>query len=212
MPARPEHLPRRSLVATAIRLSILTVGWNLVAGGVALGASLAGGSLALGGFGLNALIDLSASVVLVWRFWKDADDPQAAATLEDRAEVAIAAAMLAVATYLAVQASHSLATRSHPASSAVGLGVTVASLVLLPWLAHAKLRVARRLSSRALRADAILTGASATLAGLTLAALVAYAVYAWWWTDAAAALVIAAALLVEVTRAARVIRSGRLAD
>lgn len=212
MPARSEHLPRRSLIATAIRLSALTIAWNLLAGGLALGVSLAGGSLALAGFGLNALIDLSASAVLVWRFWKEADDPRAAATLERRAELAIAAAMLAVAMYLTAQAAHSLATTSHPVTSAVGLGVTVASLALLPWLSHAKLRVARSLPSRALRADAILTGASATLAALTLAALLANAVYEWWWTDAVAALVIAVTLLAEVTRAASGILSGRLAD
>ena len=76
-----------------------------MAGGLALGVSLVGGGLSLGGFGLNAIIDLSASVVLVWRFWKDADDPEAAAALERRAELAIAAAMLGVATYLTAQAS-----------------------------------------------------------------------------------------------------------
>lgn len=212
MPARSEHLPRRSLIASAIRLSLFTIGWNLVAGGLALGVSLVGGGLSLGGFGLNAIIDLSASVVLVWRFWKDADDPEAAAALERRAELAIAAAMLGVATYLTAQASHSLATTSHPRTSAIGLGVTVASLALLPWLAHAKLRVAQRLPSRALRADAILTGASATLAGLTLAALLANAIGSWWWADAAAALVIAAVLLIEVTRAGSAILKGRLTD
>lgn len=212
MPARSEHLPRRSLVATAIRLSLLTIAWNLLAGGLALGVSVAGGSLALGGFGLNALIDLSASAVLVWRFWKDADDPTAAARLERRAELAIAVAMLAVAMYLTAQAAHSLATTSHPATSAVGLSVALASLALLPWLSHAKLQVARSLPSRALRADGILTGASAALAALTLAALLANAVYGWWWADAAAALVIAATLLIEVTRAANAILTGRLAD
>jgi divalent metal cation (Fe/Co/Zn/Cd) transporter len=189
---------------------VLTIGWNLVAGGLALGASLAAGSLSLGGFGLNTLIDMSASAVLVWRFWKDADEPIAAAKLERRAEVAIGVAMLGVAIFLTAQAVHSLRTGSHPETSPVGLGVTIASLALLPWLSHAKAQVARWLPSRALRADAILTGASAALAALTLAALLANAVFDWWWADATAALVIAAVLAVEVTRAARaILRSGQ---
>jgi divalent metal cation (Fe/Co/Zn/Cd) transporter len=205
MTRRQLPATRRPLIVSAIRLSIATIAWNLLAGGVALGAWLITGSLALGGFGLNTLIDMSASVVLVWRFWKDADDPKAAAKLEHRAEVAIALAMLGVAAFLAVQASHSIASQTHPDTSAAGVAVTVASLLLLPWLAHAKAQVARRIPSRALRADAILTGASAALAALTLAALVASTAFGWWWADAAAALAIALVLAVEVVRAARVI-------
>jgi divalent metal cation (Fe/Co/Zn/Cd) transporter len=191
---------------------MLTIGWNLVAGGLALGASLVAGSLSLGGFGLNALIDMSASAVLVWRFWVDADDPEAGARLERRAEVAIGVAMLGVAIFLTAEATHSLSSESHPDTSAVGLGVTIASLALLPWLSHAKGRVARALPSRALRADAILTGASAALAALTLAALLADATLDWWWADAAAALMIAAVLVVEVIRAARTILRTRQAE
>jgi len=204
----PEHSPshsRRSLTSSAIRLSVLTIVWNAVAAGLALVAALSAGSLSLGGFGLNTLIDTSASVVLVWRFWKDADDPAAAARLERRAEIAIGIAMLGVATYLVVQGLHAVATGTHPDTSAVGLGVTIASVVALPWLSHAKRRIAFGLASRALRADAILTGASAALAALTLLALAVNSVFGWWWADATAALLIAAVLVVEVMRAARAI-------
>ena len=205
MPELPSLSPRHSLISSAVRLSVLTIAWNLLAGGLALGASLITGSLSLGGFGLNTLIDMSASVVLVWRFSKDANDPSAAARLERRAEIAIGVAMLAVAAYLTAQGLHALVAGSHPETSTVGIAVTIASLALLPWLASAKARVALRLPSRALRADAILTGASAALAALTLAALVANSALGWWWADAAAALMIAAGLVFEVARAARTI-------
>ena len=207
MPERSPFPPlsRQSLISSAIWLSVLTIAWNLLAGGLALGASLITGSLSLGGFGLNTLIDMSASAVLVWRFWKDADDPEAAARLERRAEIAIGVAMLGVAIYLIAQSLHALMTSSQPETSTLGVGVTIASLVLLPWLSHRKAGVAVRLPSRALRADAILTGASAALAALTLAALVANSTLGWWWADATAALIIAAALVSEVARAARVI-------
>ncbi|HZO63095.1 MAG TPA: cation transporter [Gaiellaceae bacterium] len=212
MPALPPPLPHRSPVRSAIRLSLLTIAWNLVAGCLALAAALTAGSLSLGGFGLNTVIDLSASVILVWRFWKDAADPRAAAILERRAERAIAVAMLGVVVFLAVQGLHSLTSGSHPETSAVGLGVTIASVVLLPWLSHAKAQVAARIPSRALRADAILTGASAALAALTLAAILANSLAGWWWADAAAALTIAAVLVVEVARAAAAIVRGRPSD
>ncbi|HEY2327799.1 MAG TPA: cation transporter [Gaiellaceae bacterium] len=193
----------RPLITTAIRLSAVTIGWNVAAAGLAIGAWVISGNLALGGFGLNAVIDSSASVVLIWRFSKDRDNPSAAARLERRAEIAISYAMFGVATFLVVEALHAITAHSHPDSSVVGLGVTIASLLFLPWLSRAKARVARDIPSRALRADAILTGASAALAALTLGALAADSAFGWWWADAAAALAIAMVLAAEVLRSAK---------
>jgi divalent metal cation (Fe/Co/Zn/Cd) transporter len=76
----------------------------------------------------------------------------------------------------------------------------VASLLVLPALGIAKLRVARELRSRALRADSLLTLFGAALAGVTCAALALERFEGWWWADAAGALLIAALLLGEATR------------
>jgi divalent metal cation (Fe/Co/Zn/Cd) transporter len=209
MRASVETRSRISLVVAAVRLSSFTVVWNVVTGGLALAASVIVGGLSLGGFGLNTLIDTTASVVLVVRFTKEASNPLAADRLETRAEVAIGLAMFGVAAYLTVQGIHALVNGAHPTTSRVGIGVTVASLIVLPVLARAKMSVASRLQSRALRGDAILTAASAVLAGLTLAALLVNSLWNWWWADAIAALVIAAALGLEATRAFTESRRGR---
>jgi divalent metal cation (Fe/Co/Zn/Cd) transporter len=193
--------PRIVLVASAIRLSFLTIGWNLLAGVSTLAASVSSGSLSLGGFGLNTLIDTVASGALVWRFKKEATDEEAAERLERRAQTAIGLAMYAAALYLTAQGVHTLMVDAHPENSIVGLVIIGLSLILLPRLARTKARVASRLRSRALRGDAILTAASAGLALLTLAALVANTSLGWWWADAGAALVIAAALGTEASRA-----------
>ena len=193
--------PRIVLVASAIRLSFLTIGWNLLAGVSTLAASVTSGSLSLGGFGLNTLIDTAASVALVWRFKKEASDESAAERLERRAETAIGLAMGAAALYLTAQGVHSLVVGANPKTSIVGLVIIGLSLILLPGLAYTKARVASLLRSRALRGDAILTAASAGLALLTLAALVANTSLGWWWADAGAALLIAAALGTEASRA-----------
>jgi divalent metal cation (Fe/Co/Zn/Cd) transporter len=197
---------RIALVASAIRLSLLTIAWNLVAGTVTLAASVTSGSLSLGGFGLNTLIDTCASVALVWRFKKEAHDASAAERLERRAETAIGLAMYAAALYLLGQGVHALVVGTHPATSVVGMVVSGLSLVLLPGLAYTKARLASMLGSRALRGDAILTAASAGLALLTLGALILDSALGWWWADAGAALVIATALGTEASRA---IREGR---
>ena len=163
---------------------------------------LSTGSLALAGFALNALLDSSASVVLVWRFRKERTDLVAAEHLERRAQTWVIIAMLLVATYVGVEAVRALVEGSHPESSAFGFGIAAISLVVLPVLGVMKLRVAGSLGSPALRGDAVLTLAAAALAAITLVALLANSALDWWWADPAAALLIAVALAAEATRVA----------
>jgi divalent metal cation (Fe/Co/Zn/Cd) transporter len=194
--------PREAALAVAIRLSFVTIAWNVVGGTIAVASAIVYDSLSLAAFGLSMLIDTGASVALVWRFRREERDPEGADRVEARAEVAIGIAMACAALYLFGQSAHSLWHGSHPGTAPPGIVVSVASLLFLPWLARAKWRVAAELGSNALRGDSLLTAASATLAGLTLAALLLYSALGWWWADAVAAAVIAGALLFEATRAA----------
>ncbi len=105
---------RHSLLASALRLSYVTIVWNGVVGAIALVIGLTTGSLALAGFALNALLDSSASVLLVWRFRKERSDPVAAEHLERRAQTWVIAAMFAVAIYVGFEAVRALVNGSHP--------------------------------------------------------------------------------------------------
>jgi divalent metal cation (Fe/Co/Zn/Cd) transporter len=193
---------RAKLLTSALRLSYFTIAWNGVVGAAALVVSVLDVSLALAGFGLNALLDSCASVVLVWRFRKEQRDPAAADRLERRAQSWIVLAMLAVAFYVGLQAVRALIGRSHPETSALGLILAAGSLLVLPWLGRMKLQVASRLPSLALRGDGILSVAAAALAAITLATLLMNSALGWWWADAVAALLIATALVAEASRVA----------
>lgn len=193
---------RNALVDSALRLSFATIAWNGAVGAAALVVSVLDGSLALAGFALTALLDSSASVVLVWRFRTERHDPVAAERLERRAQALVVVTMLVVALYVGVQAVRALVHGSHPQASAFGVILAGASLVVLPWLGRRKLRVAIRLASEALRGDGVLTIASAALAAVALAALLLNAAFDWWWADPTAALLIATALAIEATRIA----------
>jgi divalent metal cation (Fe/Co/Zn/Cd) transporter len=193
---------RRSLVASALRLSYFTVAWNGLIGTAALVIGLTTGSLALAGFALNALLDSSASVVLVWRFRRERSDPVAAERLERRAQTWIIAAMLVVALFVGFEAGRALIDGSHPESSASGFGIATISLLVLPPLGRMKLRLAGHLGSPALRGDGILTLAAAALAAITLVALLVNSAFEWWWADPVAALLIAGALATEGVRVA----------
>jgi divalent metal cation (Fe/Co/Zn/Cd) transporter len=189
-------------VESALVLSIATIGWNTLVGAAALGAALASGSPALAALALNALLDSSASAVLVWRFRRERDDPAAAAHLERRAVGWIALAMAIVALYVGVQAVRVVVESSHPETSTLGVVLAALSLAVLPWLGSRKLVVAARLESRALRGDGVLTLAAAALAGIALVALLLNSSFGWWWADPIAALVIAAILALEAVRIA----------
>jgi divalent metal cation (Fe/Co/Zn/Cd) transporter len=197
-----ERPARAELVTSALRLSQFTIAWNGVIGVAALVVSSITGSLALAGFALNALLDSSASGVLVWRFHRERTDPDGVEHFERRAQAFIWIAMLAVAAYVGFEATRALLNASHADESALGTGLAAVSLLVLPWLARLKLQVAAALPSRALRGDAILTLAAAALAAITLVALALTAGLGWWWADPVAALIIAAALATEAVRIA----------
>jgi divalent metal cation (Fe/Co/Zn/Cd) transporter len=191
---------RTAFVASALRLSYFTIAWNGVIGSAALVVSTMTDSLALAGFALNALLDSSASAILVWRFRRERSDPATAQHLERRAQAFVAIAMLIVALYIGLEAIQAFIDGSHADESALGIILAIISLLVLPWLGRRKLRVASALPSRALSGDGVLTMAGAALAAITLVALLLTSALGWWWADPLAALIIALALAVEATR------------
>jgi divalent metal cation (Fe/Co/Zn/Cd) transporter len=191
MNTRETHLGR------ALRLSALSIVWSGIVGSIATYAALASGSLSLLGFGVDAVIDSVASMVLIWRFRAETRNPERAARVEHMAERAVGLALIALALYLALSAIRSLASQTHPESSLLGLVLLLASAVVLPPLALAKYRVAGQLLSGALRLDSILTAVAAVLAAISLASLASSEAFGFWWADAIGALVVAGIIVRE---------------
>ncbi len=176
-------------------LCALTVAWNTIVGGGAVATAVATGSLALIGFGLNGVVDSSASAVLVWRFRAEESGHAERAERAEWLALRLAGiAFVVIALYLGVQATRSLTTGSRSQTTAFGLVEAGASVALLPVLAWGKYTLARRLNSRALRADSLLTWSGVALSSAALVALVLRRALGWWWVDPVAALAIAAFL------------------
>jgi divalent metal cation (Fe/Co/Zn/Cd) transporter len=184
-----------SNVIRARRLSMLTVAWNTVVGGAAVATAVSTGSLSLIGFGINAVVDSSVSVLLVWRFHaEDRGHVERAERAEARAEHLAGIAFVLVAMYLAIQSTRSLLDSGASQSTGFGIAEAAASLLVLPFLARAKYVLAMRIGSRALRADSLLTASGVALSAVALAALVVHAALGWSWADPVGALAIAAIL------------------
>jgi divalent metal cation (Fe/Co/Zn/Cd) transporter len=202
-----RHLDRDALLRRGLLLSILSIVISAVVGGTGVIVALTSGSLSLLGFGFDAAIDSAASVALVWRFMIEGRAPHRAERVERIAEGIVGAVLISLGAYLAVSAIRALTAQEHPEPTLPGTAILIVSLVILPPLAVAKYRTARRLESGALRADSILTGIAALLAAIGLVSLGLSEVLGLTWADSAGALVVAAIVLREGLGSVRAMRN-----
>lgn len=179
---------RQSLVRRGLLLNYATLGYNSLEGLIAIAAGLAAGSIALLGFGLDSLIEVSASLAAIWRLYRDRDQPGRAQAEQVTLRI-IGALFLALAVYVTADAIRALFARSAPGESIVGIVLAALSLAVMPLLARAKRRVALAMGSAALAAEARQTVFCTYLSAILLAGLLLNATVGWWWADPAAALV-----------------------
>lgn len=175
---------RGLLLRRGLRLEYATLGWNLIGLGVLAIAALGSGSPALAGFGLDSLIEVFASLVVVWQL-KGVHKAR-----EGRAMRLIGVAFAALAAYLLVQLVLVFFTGVRPATSGLGILWTALTSVVMLGLAWGKIRTGHALGNPVLRAEGKVTLVDAYLAGAVLAGLVLNALLGWWWADPLAGAVI----------------------
>lgn len=169
-------------------LTWMTIGYNSIEAVVALLAGARAGSVALVGFGLDSVIEVSASGGALWRLRHDAD-PRTRERAERSALRIIGVSFLALAAWVAYDAARALLAREAPHVSPIGIALASLSVVVMPLLARAKRRVAAQLASSALTAEARQTDICMYLSIMLLAGLALNAWLGWWWADPVAALV-----------------------
>ena len=183
---------RPRLLARALRLEYLTVGWNIIEGIVAIGAAMASGSVALLGFGIDSFVESASGSVMIWRLLAerhaDEDDEERIEHAERRAQKLVAASLILLAAYIAWDSVTSILAGERPEPSLVGIVLAIASLSVMWWLAQQKRRVGVALGSRAMAADAFQTDACFWLSLFLLVGIGANAILGWWWADPVAAL------------------------
>jgi divalent metal cation (Fe/Co/Zn/Cd) transporter len=178
---------RAALVRRGLRLNYLTIAYNSLEAIVSVIAGLLAGSVALVGFGVDSVIEVTASAAAQWRLRADVD-PRRREHVERITVHLIGWSFLALAAYVVYDSAMTLWLQERPAPSVAGIVILTLSVVVMPLLARAKRQVARRLSSRALEADAAQTSLCAYLSIIALAGVVMNAAFGWWWADPLAAL------------------------
>lgn len=169
-------------MSTALLLEWLTLGWMIVEAAVALAAGVAAHSLVLEAFGADSVIELLSAAVLVWRLRLELKTgtsfPEA---IEHRAGRLAGGLLFALTTYIAAGALYGLWTHRGQEFSLAGVLVTGAAVPMMYFLAKNKMRVAERIGSHALRADAAESIACGYLSVAVLVALIAQLLVGAWW-------------------------------
>ncbi len=182
------------LAARVRLLSWLSLAWMTVEGAVALAAGIAASSIALVGFGLDSVIEGAASVIVVWRFTGSRTFSHAA---ETRAQKLVAIQFFVLAPYVGVESIRALIGGEHAATSWVGIGLAVGSIIFMPLLGIAKTRLADQLGSAATKGEGRQNMLCAYLAAALLVGLLGNALVGAWWLDPGVGLLIAAVAVKE---------------
>jgi divalent metal cation (Fe/Co/Zn/Cd) transporter len=185
------------LNARALRLSYFTVGYNLLEGLASVLAGGAAGSVALVGFGLDGFVESLSGMIMVGRFGGGAD----AERRERRAVRLVGWTFFVLGAYVLADAARKLWLGERPQASAIGIAITVISLLVMPALYAAKRRTVARLGSRSLAADARQTLACVAMSAGVLLGLLLNRAAGIGWADPAVGILIALMLFREGRRA-----------
>ena len=178
---------RTQFIARGRRLQYLTIAWNSAEFVIALVAGFLAGSIALIGFGFDSAIEVTSSLAALWRLGRDREE-ESREQADQRALRLIGLCFLLLACYILYESIHDLVDRIPPRHSIVGIVLAALSLIVMPWLAHLKRKVAIGLESVALESETRQTEMCAYLSAILLLGLGLNVWLDWWWADPLAGL------------------------
>jgi divalent metal cation (Fe/Co/Zn/Cd) transporter len=194
-------------VRFALLLTYITLGWMTIEGAASLLLGWASKSLLLEAFGIHSVIELFSAAVLLWRLLVEASGAttlQRVDLVERRAARLVGYSLYALVVYVVFNSGYGLfiakrITDTH--ESVWGIVIGLVAKIGMPILAAYKLKVATRLNSRALRADAIESITCGYLSIVLMIGLAATWLLGWWWLDSIAALALIPFLIKEAQEA-----------
>ncbi|MEU6065029.1 cation transporter [Streptomyces sp. NPDC047082] len=175
---------RAALLRRGFLLEYVTLGWNVIGIAVLAVAAVSARSVALAGFGLDSLIEIGASIVVVWEL------SGTGKARRRRALRLIGVGFAALALYLLMQSTWVVATAFHPCSSPLGIGWTAITAAVMFALAFGKSRTGAALDNPVLTAEGRVTLIDGLLAAAVLLGLLLNTALGWWWADPAAGYVL----------------------
>ena len=198
---------RSADIRLALLLTYITIGWMTIEGAASLLLGWASKSLLLEAFGIDSVIELFSAGVLLWRLRVEVSGTAAVEhvdAVEHRAARLVGYSLYVLVVYVVLNSGCGLfiakrITDTH--ESVWGILIGLVAKIGMPILAAYKLKVAARLNSRALRADAIESITCGYLSIVLMVGLAATRLLGWWWLDSVAALALIPFLIKEAREA-----------
>jgi divalent metal cation (Fe/Co/Zn/Cd) transporter len=202
---------RATEIRSGIQIEVINILWMVIEMAVAIGAGIAARSILLTAFGIDSLIELISGGILLWRLRVESrgGDLDSIERAEHRAAWIVAITLGLLSAYVFISSAYGLITRSKPESSIIGIGVSAAAILIMPYLAVTKRRIAKQIKSDALAGDATNSITCAYMAGTVLVGLVLNILFGWWWIEYIAALVFLVWLLRETMEAFEEVKEKR---
>jgi divalent metal cation (Fe/Co/Zn/Cd) transporter len=175
---------RQTLLRRGFALEYATLAWNVPGIVVLAIAAISARSVALAGFALDSLIEIAASIVVIWELSGTGEQRQR------RGLRLIGYAFAALAVYLLVQSTVVLAAGYHPRHSVPGIIWTAVTAAVMFALAAGKARTGKALGNPVLQTEGRVTMIDGILAAAVLLGLILNAAMGWWWADPAAGYVL----------------------
>jgi divalent metal cation (Fe/Co/Zn/Cd) transporter len=201
---------RAADIHQGVRIEVITVAWMVIEMVVSVAAGIAAGSILLIAFGIDSLIELVSGGFLLWRLLVESrgGDLERVERAEHRAAWVVAVSLALLCAYVLVTAVYGLLAGAKSESSPAGIAVSAAAVLIMPYLAVSKRRIARRIHSDALAGDAASSITCAYMAGTVLVGLGLNALFGWWWAESIATLLFLVWLVGETREAFEVAREG----
>jgi divalent metal cation (Fe/Co/Zn/Cd) transporter len=205
------NVSRTAQVRFGVRIEVFTVLWMVVEAIVSIGAGIIAGSALLTAFGIDSVIELVSGGILLWRLLIEANggEIERVEQAEHRAAWIVAISLALLCLYVLVTSMYGLVTQSRPESSFIGIAISAAAVIVMPWLAITKRSIAKRLDSGALRGDAASSLTCGYMAATVLVGVALNALFHWWWAEDIAALVFLFWLLQETREALEEARGSK---
>ncbi len=205
---------RHRQLRLGIWIELIALFWMVIEASIAITTGFATRSVSLEGFGMDSIIELVAGSILLWRLLVEhrGGSIEVVSQAERRASWITGISLFGLALYIVADSAFAILTQSRPQISWWGIGLAITAAIIMPLLWQGKLRVAKRIGSTALKADAVCSVTCAYMSFTLLIGLLLNKFFGFWWADALAALALVYFIVREGREALHEARTGEMCN
>ncbi|MDG3061445.1 cation transporter [Lacticaseibacillus casei] len=189
---QPLSITAKRDMTAAIRVEYFSTAWMAFEFIIGFWSGLQAGSILLIAFGLDSFLEIISGATLIWRLKKENSGAPAAvvAEAERRSSLVVGSVLLLLSLYVVGVSGFNLVTHAAAESSFSGIGIAIASVLLMPILTLKKRHLGQKLASAALVEDGMCNITCAYMAATVLLGSLLTWLLNWWWADSVAALIL----------------------